>query len=340
MADRNTAGEKLTFRLATHSDYAAVMNISEGVYGGRDYLPAFYRSFMADPDVIVFLALVGSQVVGLRASKITENGTAFIVKAARVAPDWRGQGIDRRLSLHQDEWMRKNRPTAKYKRSTAFSLTKGLAESMTKKMRYIFSMPFIEYQCGPGLWWRQDPAQLAQLEPTGLPDVVPLQDADDEFCTAVQKWLPAGACGGHDGKPVILVDWEPYTLSPANLKRLQAHNTIYMLNHAGESSLSLSNTYLSPAVRILCVQIYSKDFPTVLKHLFRHLQETSRTYHSDALCVGLFVSQCELEDALHDLCMQTLQMEQVQSRATSCETPLVQGKGQAMFFESEMGCDD
>ncbi|KAI8497420.1 histidine N-acetyltransferase [Branchiostoma belcheri] len=325
MADRNTTGEDLTFRLATQSDYDAVMSISEGVYEGRDYLPVLYRAFVDDPDVIVFLALVGDQVVGLRASKITENGTAFIVKAARVAPDWRGQGIDRRLSLHQDEWMRQNRPTVKYKRSTAFSLATGVVESMNKKMRYIFGMPFIEYQCGPGLWWRQDPAQLAQLEPTGLPDVVPLQDADDDFCTAVQKWLPAGACGGYDGKPVILVDWDPYTLSPTNLKRLQANNTLYMLNHEGDSSLSLSNTYLSPTVRILCVQIYSKDFPTVLKHLLRHLKDTSRTYRSDVLCVGVFVPQCELDDTIHDLCKQTLQMEQVHPP-----------KAQALVFESEI----
>ncbi|KAI8492442.1 histidine N-acetyltransferase [Branchiostoma belcheri] len=182
MADRNTTGDTLTFRLGTHSDYAAVMSISEGVYGGRDYLPAFYRAFMADPDVIVFLALVGSQVVGLRASKITENETAFI-----------------------------------------------------------------------------------------------------------------------DGKPVILVDWEPYTLSPANLKRLQANNT--------------SSLHVEPRWRI-----QSKS----LQHI--PLACSENTY--------------ELEDSLHDLCMQTLQMEQVQSRATSCETPLVQGKGQAMFFESEMRYDD
>eukprot|EP00058_Branchiostoma_floridae_P015978 XP_002601466.1 hypothetical protein BRAFLDRAFT_104410 [Branchiostoma floridae] len=149
MADKNTSGADnttsgadlaLTFRMACHGDYDSVMRMSEGIYEGKDYLPAFFHSFIDDPDVIVFLALVGDQVVGLRASKITESGTAFIVKAARVAPDWRGQGIDSRLSVHQDDWVRQNRPTVKYKRSTAFSLSQGVTETMKKKMRYIFSM--------------------------------------------------------------------------------------------------------------------------------------------------------------------------------------------------------
>ncbi|XP_066269506.1 probable N-acetyltransferase 16 isoform X2 [Branchiostoma lanceolatum] len=328
MADKNnsaSAVEDLTFRMASHRDYDDVMRISVGVYDDRDYIPAFYHSFIDDTDVIVFLALVGDEVVALRVSKITESGTAFIVKAARVAPDWRGQGIDRRLSFHQDQWMRQNRPSVKYKRSTVFSLTKGVVESMKANMRFIFNMPFIDYHCGPNLWWRQDPAQLAQLDKTGLPDVVPLQAADDDFCAAVQKCLPAEACGSHDGEPIIIVDWDPYTLSPANLKRLQAQHTNYMLKHKEETSLSFSNTYLSPSVRILAVQVYAKDFSTVLKHLLKHLKDTCQTYTSDVIGMLVNVPQFELDDVIHDFCRETLKME----RFYPCKT-------QVLAFESEM----
>ncbi|XP_066287485.1 probable N-acetyltransferase 16 isoform X2 [Branchiostoma lanceolatum] len=311
--------------MASHGDYDDVVKMSEGIYDDRDYLPAYYHSFIDDTDVIVFLALVGDEVVGLRASKITESGTAFIVKAARVAPDWRGQGIDRRFSVHQDQWMRQNRPSVKYKRSTVFSLLQGVVESMKANMRFIFSMPFIEYQCGPNLWWRQDPAQLAQLDTTGLPDVLPLQAADDDFCTAVQKCLPAEACGGNDGKPIILVDWDPYILNPANLKRLQAQYTIYMLKDEEETSLSFSNTYLSPSVRILTVQVYANDFSTVLKHLLKHLKDTCQTYNSDVICMGVKVPQFELEDVVINFCRETLKMESVHPSKT-----------QALALESEM----
>ncbi|CAH1265731.1 NAT16 [Branchiostoma lanceolatum] len=208
-----------SFRLACHGDYDAVMRMSEGIYEGTDYLPAFFHSYIDDPDVTVFLAAVGDQVVGLRASKFTESGTVFIVKAARVAPDWRGQGVDRKMSLYQEEWVRRNRPNVKCKRSVMGTDSSTMIESMKKKMRHVFSLPYIGYQGGPSLWWRQDPAQLAQLDTTGLPDVVPLRAADGDFCTAVRKWLPSKAWNGYEGEPVILVDWDPYNFNPANIKQ-------------------------------------------------------------------------------------------------------------------------
>ncbi|KAI8497421.1 histidine N-acetyltransferase [Branchiostoma belcheri] len=212
--------QDVAIRLARHNDYSAILRISEGLtaYFGTDYVPAKFHAFVDDPDVMMFLAEVGDQVVGMTASKFTEGGRVFISKAARVAPDWRGQGIITKLSLHRDAWIRQNRPTVKCMRVTALSLS-PTAEHFHTTKRHIFSLPFVSYQCGPGLWWRQDPAQLAQLEPTGLPDVVPLQDADDDFCTAVQKWLPAGACGGYDGKPIILVDWDPDVLNMDELHK-------------------------------------------------------------------------------------------------------------------------
>ncbi|XP_078665645.1 histidine N-acetyltransferase-like [Branchiostoma floridae x Branchiostoma belcheri] len=307
-SNTSSSGKELTFRLASHRDYDAVMSISEGIYGDRDYLPAFYHAYIDDPDVTVFLAMAGEQVVGLRAFKIMESGTAFITKAARVAPEWRGQGVDRQLTLHQDTWVRRNCPKVKYKRSVTFADT-PMSESVKRNMHYIFNLPFVGYQCSPGLWWRQDPAQLAQLEPTGLPDVVPLQDADDDFCTAVQKWLPAGACGGYDGKPIILVDWEPYTLSPTNLKCLQKQSTLFALKHEGESSLSIVTTYPAAAGMQLCIDVYAKNFPTWKKHVLKYLHDASLRFKSDNICAKMFVGLFELEDSIHDFCRGTLKMD-------------------------------
>ncbi|XP_078603289.1 putative N-acetyltransferase 16 isoform X2 [Branchiostoma floridae x Branchiostoma japonicum] len=129
-----TSGD-LSYRLACHGDYDAVMRISEGIYDGTDYLPAFFHSYIDDPDVTVFLAVTGDQVVGLRACRFTERGTVFLVKAARVAPDWRGQGVDRKLSLYQEEWVRRNRPAVKYKRSVMGDVPHAMIESAKKKMR-------------------------------------------------------------------------------------------------------------------------------------------------------------------------------------------------------------
>ncbi|KAI8516673.1 histidine N-acetyltransferase [Branchiostoma belcheri] len=297
---------EVAIRLARHGDYSAVMRISEGLYYSTDYVPAKFHSLIDDPDHTVFVAEVGEQVVGMAVSKYTEDGRVFIAKAARVAPDWRGQGINTELCVQGEAWIRQHRPTVKYVRGVTLS-------------------PLIGYQCGPGPWWRQDPAQLAQLEPTGLPDVVPLQDADDDFCTAVQKWLPAGACGGYDGKPIILVDWDPYNLCPANLERLQKESTLFTLKHEGESSLSIVTTYLAPCRRMLCIDVYAKDFPTVQKHVLKHLYDASFRYTSDQICMRVFSGVIELENSIHDFCRDDLNMDELHK-------PDVQ----AVLFESEL----
>ncbi|XP_078665654.1 histidine N-acetyltransferase-like [Branchiostoma floridae x Branchiostoma belcheri] len=318
--------QNLSFRLASHEDYDAVIRMSYGIYGDTDYLPAFFHSFVDDADTKIFLAIVGNEVVGLLMATITEGGRAYFSTSGRIAPAWRKKGIIWKLEKFQDAWIRLNRPTARFKRATAsISLVDMIKNKGHKGMQEVFRMPYVEYKGGPNLWWRQDPAQLAQLEPTGLPDVVPLQDADDDFCTAVQKWFPAGACGGYDGKPVILVDWDPYTLSPANLKLLQAENKIYTLNHEGQTSLSISNTYPTAAVRMVSIQIYAMNILTAQNHLLKHLQDVSRSYKNDDLHLTVFVGLAELESPLHVFCRDALQME------NQLDT-----KGQVIMYEADM----
>ncbi|XP_078619525.1 histidine N-acetyltransferase-like [Branchiostoma floridae x Branchiostoma japonicum] len=252
---RNMAdlSQNLSVRLASHEDYDAVIRMSKDIYGETDYLPAFYHSFIDDPNTRVFIAVLGKQVVGLLVAIITEGGKAFISTSARIAAAWRKTGVLWKLEKYQDAWIRQNYPAARYKRATVSSLNK-MADAHSHGLREVFSMPYVEYKAGPHLWWRQDPTQLAQLDTTGLPDVTPLQDPDDDFCTAVQKTLPSQACGGYDGKPIILADWDPFTLCPANLKFLQAENTIYVLSCKGEASLSLSSTYSTAAVRMMSIK--------------------------------------------------------------------------------------
>ncbi|XP_078585107.1 histidine N-acetyltransferase-like [Branchiostoma floridae x Branchiostoma japonicum] len=304
----------LSFRLASHDDFDAVMRMSKDIYGDTDYLPEFFHSFLDNPDTTIFLAVAGTQVVGLLMATITEEGKAFIGTSGRVAPAWRNKGVIWKLGEYQEAWMRQNRPTVRYKRATA-----STAIVFTKKLREykreLFRMPFTEYKGGPNLWWRRDPTQLAHLDTTGLPDVVPLQTADDDFCTAVQKWLPAGACGGYDGKPIIIVDWDPLTLRPANLKLLQAHNfTIYMLNYKGEASLSIANTYPTAAVRMMSVTIYAMNDLTVQKHLLKHLEDVSRSSKNEDIQLSVFVGLAEQEDLLHQFCREALQMENLLDR--------------------------
>ena len=50
-------------REATAADKEAVLNIRDDVYGGRDYLPAFYDNFMTSPLTTSFVVLYKGKIV-------------------------------------------------------------------------------------------------------------------------------------------------------------------------------------------------------------------------------------------------------------------------------------
>ena len=58
----------VTVRLATERDYEGVMNINRDVYGGMDYLPALYHSYIRNPLRVCAVAVMDGQIVSERKS--------------------------------------------------------------------------------------------------------------------------------------------------------------------------------------------------------------------------------------------------------------------------------
>ena len=65
MASKTTAYPPLevTVRAATPGDYSGVLDVSEGIYDGQDYLPLLYHRYLADPWRKCFVCEQGGQVV-------------------------------------------------------------------------------------------------------------------------------------------------------------------------------------------------------------------------------------------------------------------------------------
>ena len=57
--------DEVRFRLATHADYRAVIDINTEIYGGHDYLPILYHTLLRDKNVTMMLAEVNGKVVSL-----------------------------------------------------------------------------------------------------------------------------------------------------------------------------------------------------------------------------------------------------------------------------------
>lgn len=86
----------LTIRPARPEDRAAIEAIAAQVWDGHDYLPERFDSWLADPDGLFCVAVLGGQVVGT--AKLTRLATdRWWMEGLRVDPAARRQGIARIL---------------------------------------------------------------------------------------------------------------------------------------------------------------------------------------------------------------------------------------------------
>ena len=95
--------KEITIRKAVASDFAAILEMSEGIYSGHDYFPCVFHQWLAKTNRTIFVAQYGDKLVGLRAVHIVDEGKTFISQGLRIHPRFRGLGLSTRLidAIHQ-----------------------------------------------------------------------------------------------------------------------------------------------------------------------------------------------------------------------------------------------
>ena len=73
-----------SIRLALPSDYKSVLEMSEGIHNGYDYLPNLYHKWVSDEKYLVFLGEIDNEIVGLLAAQLTADDTTVTHKARRI----------------------------------------------------------------------------------------------------------------------------------------------------------------------------------------------------------------------------------------------------------------
>ncbi|XP_046908069.1 probable N-acetyltransferase 16 [Hypomesus transpacificus] len=112
------SGDGLTFWLAEEKDYDDVMDISDGIYGGNDYLPRRYHSWMTEPGRVVMLARRGNKLVALESGLLVDDGCTVVVEGLRVCPSERGRGVAGVIQRFLDDYLQKLHPSIQVKRLT------------------------------------------------------------------------------------------------------------------------------------------------------------------------------------------------------------------------------
>ncbi|XP_059573883.1 probable N-acetyltransferase 16 [Alligator mississippiensis] len=108
----------LQFSLAAESDFEEVVAMSEGIYGGLDYLPSRYHAWLREPQRTVVLAKRAGAVIGLQSVVIIDGGETALVEGLRVAPWERGKGVAGELQRFCAGLIKQQHPGVKVSRLT------------------------------------------------------------------------------------------------------------------------------------------------------------------------------------------------------------------------------
>ena len=113
--------KEITIRKAVSADYEAILEMSEGIYNGHDYIPCVFHKWLTQPSREIFVAQLGEKLVGLRAIHIVDEGRTFISQGLRIHPRFRGYGLSSRLIAAIHEYVRREYPMVCRERFTTKS---------------------------------------------------------------------------------------------------------------------------------------------------------------------------------------------------------------------------
>ena len=116
------------FRLAAKTDLPDVLEMSEGVFGGIDYLPIEFLNYLRDPNRQILIAEIDGKPVGLRVLHIVDDGETVGCSCLRVHAKYRGQGIGRRIIKESRDFVKRNFQRVKFEK---FSVSSEAVERLS-----------------------------------------------------------------------------------------------------------------------------------------------------------------------------------------------------------------
>ncbi|XP_069771464.1 histidine N-acetyltransferase-like [Narcine bancroftii] len=265
------ASHGLEFCLAQESDYEQVLAISTDIYGGLDYLPSRYHSWLVDKQRQVLLAKKQDRLVALVSVRLIDDGCTVLVEGLRVAPEDRGQGIARRIQQHALDLMKSRFPVLEMYRSVRVG---PLSPEVLAKYRLVCQQAVLLLRFHPEDLWPRLEAAIVRVKDCAGEWEEPVQLEADEMKRlfldprVVEAVLPNG---------IIIHDWVPYRPLLGNLEALLQLGVTAMADHRTEpTTLSLSSPpYAIPAGnghQRLNVDLFGKNYRQARDQLLAHLR--------------------------------------------------------------------
>ncbi|XP_008016660.2 probable N-acetyltransferase 16 [Chlorocebus sabaeus] len=306
--------EPLDFVVATEREFEEVLAISGGIYGGLDYLPSRYHSWLRDPDRTVVLAKRNGGVIALESVNVIDAGETALVEGLRVAPWERGKGVAGLLQRFCSQLVKRQHPGVKVARLTRDD---QLGPRELKKYRLITKQGILLVRFNASALLAGLGARLAALRTSGTFSPLPTEAVSEAggdvarllLSPSVQREvLPGGT---------IIQDWQPYRPSESNLSLLAAKGLEWRVDSRARPRVLTLCTRPFPIPhggdgtwRYLNIDAFGSDGAQVQSQLLWHLQrQAPRLAGLNVMC-QLFLEP-QLWSQLADFCQAGLGLELV-----------------------------
>ena len=88
----------MNVRPAVKSDYEAVVELSQGIYDGLDYLPVVFHEWLTQPKRVLFVAEMEGEIIGAESMFFIDEGETAIGGAWRIHPRYRGRRLGSKMT--------------------------------------------------------------------------------------------------------------------------------------------------------------------------------------------------------------------------------------------------
>ncbi|XP_077169020.1 putative N-acetyltransferase 16 isoform X1 [Paroedura picta] len=274
---------QLEFTVATEKEFEEILAMSKGIYGGLDYLPSRYHSWIREPNRTVMLAKKNGAVIGLQSVYLVDAGETVLVEGLRVAPWERGKGVAGLLQRFCLEMVKEKHPGVKVSRLTRDD---KLGPKDFKKYRVIAKQGILLVRFNA-----QD--LLSRL------DILVLALAENGFCPEPSELLTAGEvaevvlresfCREVLPNQTIIQDWQPFKAMESNLGLLQKKELCWVVDTKSRPTVATLSTrpFSIPLGKdwfYLNIDVFGHTLAHIKSHLIHHLRLQVPGLEGNVMC--------------------------------------------------------
>ncbi|XP_062239982.1 histidine N-acetyltransferase isoform X2 [Platichthys flesus] len=272
----------LQFTVATEEDFDEIMAMSQDIYGGLDYLPTRYTSWLQETNRTVILARKQGKVIALESVCVIDDGETMLVEGLRVAPQERGKGVAGVLLRFCSEMVKSKYPEVKVSRLTRDD---QLGPKDFQKYRIITKQGILLVRFrAEDLNFRL--TELGLVGNTSSSDCAPVLL---DHTTIHRLYLTTDLMQGVLPNATIIQDWQPFKLLPSNMVILRKKDIDWMVDDVSNPTVASLCTFpfrvpIGDDWYYLNIDMFGKDLDLVRQQFLCHLQSHTTPMKGHVMC--------------------------------------------------------